>query len=208
MTDVIRAYHFVGDKLRDGHPIPLDGEWLTHDGECVMCESGLHASRHPFDALEYAPGPVLCLVECEDIAKEETDKLVCRRRRIMARFDASELLRTFARQCALDVIHLWDAPPVVRQYLETGDESLRAAARDAAGAAAGDAAGAAAGAAAGDAAMDAARAAAMDAAWAAAMDAAMDAAWAAARAAAWAAAGDAQRIRFASMVEAKFAELI
>jgi len=36
----------------------------------------------------------------------------------------------------LDVIHLWDAPAVVREYLETGDESKRdaawAAARDAA----------------------------------------------------------------------------
>ena len=42
------------------------------------------------------------------------------------------------------MIHLWDAPPVVREYLETGDETKRAAAWAAAGAAAWDAAGAAA----------------------------------------------------------------
>ena len=54
-------------------------------------------------------------------------------------------IRRFACDCALDVIHLWDAPPIVKKYLETGDEKIRAAARDAAWdaawAAAGDAAG-------------------------------------------------------------------
>src|SRR5574343_214538 len=127
---MIRAYHFVGDKLRDGCPVPPDGEWLVHDGPVRMCASGLHASRHPFDALMYAPGPVLCLVDCDEIDAEENDKLVCRRRRIVARFDATTMLRAFARQCALDVIHLWDAPQVVRDYLTTG--AARAAAWDAA----------------------------------------------------------------------------
>ena len=133
---MIRAYHFVGEKLRDGRPVPPDGEWLTHDGRAVMCETGLHASRDPFDSLHYAPGAVLCLVDCDDVVDEGGDKLVCRRRRIVARFDATEMLRAFARQCALDVAHLWDAPPIVLDYLRTGDESLR----DAAGAAARDAA--------------------------------------------------------------------
>ena len=202
----IIAYHFCGDTLRDGRPIPPDGEWLAHDGPVVMCESGLHASRHPFDALQYAPGPILCRVECADVVDEEADKLVCRRRRIITRIDATELCRQAARRYALDVLHLWeDAPQVVRDYLTTGDDSIRAAARDAAWAAARDAARAAARAAARDAARDAARAAARDAArdaawaaaWAALSDAASDAAraaaWAAARDAAWAAAWDAAR---------------
>lgn len=29
-----------------------------------------------------------------------------------------------ARRCALDVIDLWEAPSVVRRYLETGDETI------------------------------------------------------------------------------------
>ena len=128
----IRAYHFVGDKLRDGRPVPPVGEWLVHDGPVVMCQSGLHASRHPFDALMYAPGRVLCLVDCDEIDAEDVDKLVCRCRRIVARFDATGILRAFARRCALDVIDLWDAPQVVRDYLTTGDESLRDAAGNAA----------------------------------------------------------------------------
>ena len=40
----------------------------------------------------------------------------------------------------MSVIHLWDAPDVVRQYLETGDESLRDAAQAAAQVAVWDAA--------------------------------------------------------------------
>lgn len=103
---MIRAYHFVGGNLRDGRPVPLDGEWLIHDGPVVMCESGLHASRHPFDALQYAPGDVLCLVECDDIVEEGSDKFVCRLRRIIARFDASRMLREFAADCAEKVLHL------------------------------------------------------------------------------------------------------
>ena len=38
-------------------------------------------------------------------------------------------IRRFACDCALDVIHLWDAPPIIKKYLKTGDEKLRAAAR-------------------------------------------------------------------------------
>src|ERR1700675_3667228 len=112
------GYHFVADTLRDGRPIPPDGEWLVHDGPCVMCESGLHVSEHPYDALTYAPDATLCLVEFEDEQARQEDKVLCRRRKIGARFDAIKLLRSFARLCALDVIHLWDAPAVVREYLE------------------------------------------------------------------------------------------
>ena len=160
VADSMMAYHFVADTLRDGTPIPVDGEWLVHVGPVEICETGLHASKHPFDALRYAPGGTLCLVECEDIVTEQDDKFVCRRRKIVKRFDATDLLRAFARHCALSVIHLWDAPPVVRQYLETGNEALRAAAWAAAWAAARAAAWAAA--------WDAARAAARAAAWASA----------------------------------------
>lgn len=129
---MITAYHFVGATLRDGRAIPPDGEWLIHDGPVVMCESGLHASRDPFDALQFAPGETLCMVECEDVVSEDDDKLVCRRRRIVKRRDATAMLREFARAQALSVAHLWGCPPFVRQYLETGDESLRDAARAAA----------------------------------------------------------------------------
>ena len=139
-TPPVIAYHFTGKTLRNGDPIPGLGEWLTYSGDVKICQSGLHASRSPWDALQYAPGEYLHQVECDEIFEEQSDKLVCRRRKIIATIDATSLLREFARKRALSVIHLWQAPDVVRRYLETGDEQLRAAARDAARAAAWDAA--------------------------------------------------------------------
>jgi len=200
---VTLAWHFVRNAdgkllLRDGREVPPLGEWLEHDGPVAICASGLHASYRALDALRYCEREraAACLVEVECVIAEQTDKLVCRRRRVVAVVrDADETLRLFARLQALSVIHMWDAPQVVREYLETGDESLRAAASAAARAAAR--------AAASDVACAAARAAAWAAArgaWAAS-DAAASAnasanaarttsAWVAARAAAWAAARD------------------
>ena len=142
----IRGYHFTGATLRNGEPIPGIGVWLKHAGPVVPCESGLHMSEHPLDALQYAPGNTLHLVELRgDLINHEgnygrRDKWVGRERRILASRDAEGMLRAFARRCALDVVHLWKAPDVVKLYLESGDESLRAAARDAAWDAAWDAA--------------------------------------------------------------------
>ncbi len=131
----IKAWHFVGDTLRDGRPVPADGVRLTHPSMPILCESGLHASLHPFDALQYAPGPVLCLVECGGTILYQSDKLVCTERVIVTRMDATPLLRYFARQQALSVVHLWTPPDVVLDYLR-GDDTARAAAWDAAGGAA------------------------------------------------------------------------
>jgi len=171
VNKAILAYHFTdGWQLRDGQPLVVGSEYVF-DGEPVMCECGYHASRHVFDALNYAPGPILSRVECKEITDECDDKLVCRRRRVIATIDATKILRKFARLCALDVVHLWEAPDIVIRYLKTGAEALR----DAAWIAAWDA---------WDAAKDAARDAAKDAAWDSAWDAAKDAAWNAANAAA------------------------
>ena len=138
------AYHFVNATLRDGRPVPPDGEWLEHDGAVVMCESGLHASLTPWQALQYAPGAVLCRVELDGDIQTDSDKMVGRRRRILARVDLTDAMRAYARAEASRVLHLWDAPQVVKDYLATGDESIRYAARAAAWAAAGAAARAAA----------------------------------------------------------------
>ena len=189
MNKAILAYHFTdGWQLRDGQPLVVGSEYVF-DGEPVMCARGYHASRHVFDALNYAPGPILSRVECREITDEWYDKIVCRRRRVIATIDATKILQKFACMCALDVIHLWDAPDVVVRYLKTGAEALRDAARIAAWdarSAAWDTR---------DAARDtrdAARDVAWSAAWAAAWDA-RDAAMSAARSAAWAAAWDAAR---------------
>lgn len=124
----IKAWHFVGDTLRDGSPIPADGETLVHLGPIVPCQSGLHASVRLIDALQYAPGPTLCRVACSGEIKHDGDKFAATSRTILWRMDATKVLSLFARQCALSLAPLWDMPAVVRQYLETGDEALREAA--------------------------------------------------------------------------------
>ena len=160
------AWHFLRKDangvpvLRDGvTSAPAIGEWLEHAGEVEICRSGLHASWRAIDALGYSTweNAVACLVEVEDVGAEQNDKFVCTRRRIVAMCDADETLRVFARQCALNVAHLWSPPQVVLDYLNTGDGSLRSAAEAAAEAAARSAAEAAARSAAGAAAGDAAR---------------------------------------------------
>ena len=124
----MKAWHFVGKTLRDGSPIPADGVKLVFDGEPIICNQGYHASIDPFDALQYAPGDTLCLVECGGVIVHDTDKLVCTERTIIARMDATEMLRYFARMKALSVVHSWDAPDIVLDYLMTGDPAARAAA--------------------------------------------------------------------------------
>lgn len=195
----MKAWHFTSDQLHDGRPIPPVGETLRHDGSLMMCESGFHASLRLIDSLMYAPGSILHRVEIGDDYESQghNDKVVSYERTILWSFDATDVLRSFARLCALDVIHLWDAPAVVRRYLETGDESLRAAVQAIAWDAVHVAARVAAWAAAEDAfeyaahavARDGARAAAHAAAWAVARDgahaAARDAARDGVRAAAW-----------------------
>ena len=127
----MRAWHFTGKTLRDGSPIPAPGVVLRHTGQLVMCESDLHASLQPFDALQNAPGDKLHLVECGGTIQHQNDKLVCTERTIIVSMDAGPLLRYFARQQALSVVHLWDAPDVVLDYL-MGDDTAWAAARAAA----------------------------------------------------------------------------
>ena len=202
-------YFTQTEKLRYGDNRAI-AVGVTHTVDCepVLCEAGLHASRRLIDALKFAPGVILYRVRLGGKIIHGDDKSVATERTYIKRLDADKVLRAFARKCALDVVHLWDCPEVVREYLETGDEKLRAAAGDAARNAAWAAAGNAAWNAAGDAAWAAAWNAAWNAAWAAAgaaagdaaRDAAGAAAWNAAWNAAWAAAWDAQNKALTKMV--------
>ena len=137
-------WHFTSDKLRDGRPIPKRGVWLVHDGPVEMCCSGLHASEHPFDALQYAPGILLHKVELREIVDIQSDKIVARQRKIVATHDMSEICRKFARQQALSVVKNWKtpAPDIVIKWLKYGKEEFRSAAWSAARSAAEAAAGA------------------------------------------------------------------
>ncbi len=150
MSDDQLYWHFLPDDgmTRFTPRIRIEvGVTYRFDGEPKLCEAGYHSSRRALDALQYAPGCLVGQALLGGTVLHDTDKSVATERTHLWLADATVTLREFARLCALDVIHLWDAPAVVRQYLETGDESIRAAALEAA--------------------RTAARTAAWDAAWAA-----------------------------------------
>ena len=116
----VLAWDFVGETLRDGHPIPADG--------VILGATGLRASRRIIDGLNHATGKTICRVRCAGEIVDDVDELICRSRTIIWRIDGSKVLRKFACQQALSVAHLWNMPRIVREYLETQDESKRAAA--------------------------------------------------------------------------------
>ena len=213
------GWHFLPADRRlqygDGRKI-VKGRTLrvSEDRPLVLCKYGLHASPTVHEAIEYAPGSILCRVELIGPRLDGNDKSVAYQRRVIAWADADSMLRLWACWCVRRVWPLltdarsrqvvivaerYARGKVTTKELAAAGVAAWDAARDAVWAAAGAAAWAAARAAAGVAAWDAARDAARDAAWnaagatawAAAWDAARDAAWAATGAAAWAAARDA-----------------
>ena len=192
------AWHFTGPTLRDGSPIPPVGHTLVFDGAIELCRSGYHWSRMPWQALRYAPGPLLHRVRVGGTIIEEDDKGVSSERTVLATIDATYLLRRFAADQALSVAHLWPMPDVVREYLTTLDEETRKAARSAANEARN---------AAWNAAWNAAESAALSAAWSAAESTALSAAWRAVESAALSAAWRAAAAEFNRRVEAAFAEI-
>ena len=177
----VKAWHFLpaDGRLQFGdRAVVRVGEPLHVVGPLELCRNGMHGSIRAIDALNYAPGPIICRVRHDgDIARGD-DKLCSRTRTALWMYDASTVLHEFACCVAetallmaeIDDARFWRAIEAKRAWLrgEIGDGGLGGACDAAWGAARG-------------AAGDAARAAAWDAAW----DAARAAAWAAAWDAAW-----------------------
>ena len=125
-------------RYNDGREV-VAGKTLSVKCKLVLCESGLHACKNILDACNYAPGPYVWWVELSGEILHGSDKSVGTKRKAVWGYDATEVLREFARKVALDaVLKYWDAkkfgefPEVTRKFLETGDESLRSAAWSAA----------------------------------------------------------------------------
>ena len=218
MPEVIHAWHFLpadgkiaNANSQHGGKVVRVGQKLSVTGEINPCVHGLHASERLIDALRYAPGPILCRVECSGTVKRESDKLAARHRKVLAMADVTATLHEFACQVAEEAllrereagrepdVRCWTAIETKRRWLrgEASNSELQAAWDAAWGGA--SAASVAARAAAHAAAWDAARAAAWASAWAAAWDAAWDAARAAWDAA-WDAARDAQNDRLTALI--------
>lgn len=200
----VDGWHFIRSDMALGYEdgrIAKPGEVISVDGPTKLYRSGLHASKKIMHALGYAPGPVICRVRLSGDMKFDQDKMVGLNREILwyvSEEESEQILWSFARKCALDVVHLWDCPDIVLRYLKTGDPQIRNAARDAAKRTEGDTAWNAAKDAAIDAAKNAARVTSWSWAWGDAWGAACDAACDAARGTAWIATWNAERDTWAS----------
>ena len=145
MTDTVLAWDFESEDGRPGHG------------------DGRFASERLIDALNHAKSPILRRVRLGGIVVRSGDRCAATERTSLWTMDGTDILRTFARQCAFDVIKVsgWQAPLVVMEYLTTGNEKLRSAAREATR----------------EATRNAARGVAWPPAWAATKDVAWEAAW-------------------------------
>ena len=180
------------------------GEWLYVGEPLRICEVGLHASSRLIDALNYAPGPILCRVELAGELIEQDDKFCASQRRVIAMADASALLHEFACLAAESVLHNIKNPAhlaAARAAIDTKRLWVADQASNAQLSAAWSAAGSAAAWSA-EAAEAAAAAAARSAAWSARAAAARAAAWSAEAAAAAAAAAAARSAGSAGSAEA------
>jgi len=65
-------------------------------GRLVLCENGMHASPRALDALEYAPGDIICRVRLDGEHLVGHDKLCARSRTVLWLADAGPLLHEFA----------------------------------------------------------------------------------------------------------------
>ena len=94
------GWHFADEsetlRYGDGRKIVV-GETHTVNCKPVLCEQGLHASKTVLEALQYAPGPILYWVELSGIVVHGADKSVANKRKYLARINANDLLRAFAR---------------------------------------------------------------------------------------------------------------
>jgi hypothetical protein len=105
----MKAFYFATQnrKLRYGDDRPIVvGETHTVDCKPIPCEQGLHASKRLIDALRYAPGGVLYLVELSGEIVETDDKACATERKYLAEFDLSDVLFKFSCACALVNIEL------------------------------------------------------------------------------------------------------
>ena len=108
----MKAYHFLTADMTTGYG-RLRKPWAVGQtrrvtGPIELCERGYHSSPTPIAALEYAPGPMLCLVDVSQPVAVDDDKQVSRRRTLVQAVDATETLHRVACDIAEDVLPIFE----------------------------------------------------------------------------------------------------
>lgn len=95
----MKAWHFLKENRRCGYGrlgVVEVGKTLSIKGKIALCNRGFHASTRLIDALDHAPGPVLCRVEMGGTIIKGDDKVVAAERTALWMADISDLLHRFA----------------------------------------------------------------------------------------------------------------
>lgn len=111
----MKYWHFLPDDgcLRYGnHEKVKVKHTLMHppDFEPVLCKKGFHASKRAIDALQYAPGSLVCLVTLHGKIVHDDDKVVAHGRTVLAMADATNVLHEMACRCAENALKLIKNP--------------------------------------------------------------------------------------------------
>jgi hypothetical protein len=110
MFPSITAWHFLPDDgcmANMGRKVKVvAGKTYSVRDELKLCANGLHYSKRAIDALRYAPGGIVELVEIPDGVEriEDNDKGCARRRKTLWIADASSTLHEFACRCAEEAL--------------------------------------------------------------------------------------------------------
>ncbi len=126
---MIRAYKFLKDDFCSGsgnEPAWEIGKKRTIRGKLAMCSKGYHSSPSWYDALNYAPGSVACIVEVSRPVQKDKDKFVSHKCKIVQAVNVEKVLRTWACDCAERALKAakvtdersWNAIRVARLYNE------------------------------------------------------------------------------------------
>ena len=172
-------WHFLREERHMRYPPYLPvvaGETYRVTGPLVLCQNGLHASLRALDALEYAPGSIVCRVLLGDEVIHDGDKVCARERTVLWMADAAPVLHEFAclvaeQVLALAAAHGYPSDPRSTAAITAKRAWLRGELSDPS--------------------LDRTRDEAWATVWALVRRPEWDEAWAAARAAAWSAARDA-----------------
>jgi hypothetical protein len=126
----MEAWYFCNKReLHEGTPLEV-GRAYTVEGLLKPCNRGPRWSKWALNALRYASGSIICRVRYGgDVLYDDDDNGYSSERTVLWAADVTVLLHEFARWCASQVLPLWDAPAMMREFLVTGDESIRYAAR-------------------------------------------------------------------------------
>lgn len=110
----------------DARSVAPVGVTLRHDGVLAPRAVGLFASVRARDALMFGGGCTVQRVACGGEIVQDDRSLACSERTVLWSADATKEIQVFARWCVSQVVHLWDAPQTVLDFLPTGESVAQA----------------------------------------------------------------------------------